>query len=112
MKQNIFKQIVAITFIACSFSLSTQENHDQCLADLLQTKKWFEIEEYYLENKDKITNEFVLLWYKAETGKVFNRHSESIETYKKLIEKNPVGMDIPTLAHLFVQPALTMCGET
>jgi len=86
-------------------------NYSQALADLIPTKKWFEIEDYYQQHKDSVDKEFVELWYIAETGKVFNRPFESINAYEQLIDKNPLNMDMPTLIDLFWQPLLQLCAD-
>lgn len=84
---------------------------NQTLTDLIQTKKWFEIEDYYQQHKDSIDSEFVTLWYLAETRNAFNRPSEAINAYEQLINKNPLNMDTPTLIGLFGQPLLQLCAD-
>jgi len=86
-------------------------NPNQALVDLIPSKKWFEIENYYQQHKDSIDNEFVKLWYLAETGSVFNRPFEAIDAYEQLIDKNLLEMDMPTLTYLFGQPVLQLCAD-
>ena len=88
-----------------------QVNYSQELADLISTKKWFEIEDYYQQHKDSIDKEFVEPWYIAETGNVFNRHIEAIKAYEQLIDNNPLNLDIPTSIGLLWQPALQLCAD-
>jgi hypothetical protein len=86
-------------------------DHNQTLADLIQTKKWFEIEHYYQQHKDSIDNEFIKRWYLAETGSVFNRSFEAISAYEQLIDNNPLNMNVLTLISLFGQPMLQLCAD-
>ena len=86
-------------------------NYNQALIDLISTKKWFEIENYYQQHKDSIDNEFVNLWYLAQTGQVFNRPYEAIDAYEKLIDTNPLNMNTPTLISIFGQPLGQLCAD-
>jgi len=84
---------------------------NKALYDLIQTKKWFEVENYYQQHKDSIDNEFVKLWYLAQTGQGFNCPYEAINAYEQLIDKNPFHMDAPTLKSVFGQPLLELCYD-
>ena len=86
-------------------------NYSQTLVDLVSTKKWFEVEDYYQQHKDSIDNEFVKRWYLAQTGQVFNRPDEAINAYEQLIDNNPLHKDTPTLISLFGQPMLQLCAD-
>jgi len=86
-------------------------NPNQVLVNLIQTKKWFEVENYYQQHKDSINNEFVKLWYLAETGYVFNHPDEAINAYEQLFDKNLLHMNTPTLMSLFGQPMLQLCAD-
>jgi len=92
-------------------TLSQSTNHNQVLADLIVTKKWFDIENYYQENKDSIDDEFVKLWYIAETGNAFNRPIDAINAYEQLLDKNLLNMKYPVLLQLFGQPVLQLCAD-
>lgn len=92
-------------------TLSQSINYNQVLADLIAAKKWFEIENYYQENKDSIDNEFVKLWYIAETGNAFNRPIDAITAYEQLLDKNLLKMNYPLLFQLFGQPVLQLCAD-
>jgi hypothetical protein len=92
-------------------TLSQSTNYNQVLSDLIVTKKWFDVENYYQDNKDRIDNEFVKLWYIAETGSVFNRPIDAINAYEQLLDKNLLNMKYPSLLHLFGQPALQLCAD-
>ena len=104
------KLLFLLLVLSNSPIFAQQVNYSQTLSDLISTKKWFEIEDYYQQHKDSIDKEFVELWYIAETGYVFNRPFESINAYEQLIEKNPRNMDMPTLIGLFWQPLLQLCA--
>lgn len=93
------------------FTLSQNTNYNQVLTDLIVTKKWFDIENYYQENKDSIDNEFVKLWYIAETGNAFNRPIDAINAYEQLLDKNLLKMKYPELLQLFGQPVLQLCAD-
>ena len=82
-------------------------NSSQELVNLIQTKKWFEIENYYQQHKDSIDNEIVKPYYLAMTGEVFNRPYEAINAYEQLIDTNPLKMDASALTATFGQP----CAE-
>lgn len=106
------------TFFVFLFSLlnsmlasSQSTNYNQVLADLIGTKKWFDIENYFQENKDSIDSEFVRLWYVAETGNVFNRPMEAINAYEQLMDKNLLNMKCTELLQLFGQPVLQLCAD-
>jgi len=111
IKMKHLKLLFCLCFL-CNIPILAQSiDHNQALADLIQTKKWFEIENYYQQHKDSIDSEFVKLWYLAETGNVFNRSLEAIDAYEQLIDNNPLNMDIPTLISLFGQPMLQLCAD-
>lgn len=92
-----------------TFSQST--NYNQVLADLIVSKKWFDIDNYYQDNKDSIDDEFVKLWYVAETGNAFNRPLDAINAYEQLLDKNLLNMKYPVLLQLFGQPVLQLCAD-
>jgi len=103
--------IIYFYFLSNMAVLAQSINHNQALTDLFQSKKWFEIENYYQQHKDSINSEFVKLWYLAETRSVFNHPVESIDAYEQLIDKNLLNMDMPTLIGLFGQPSLQLCAD-
>ena len=105
------KLLFLLLVLSSNAIFSQQVNHSQALSDLISTKKWFEMEDYYQQHKDSVDKEFVELWYIAETGNVFNRPLESINAYEELIDKNPLNMDMPTLIGLFWQPLLQLCAD-
>ena len=107
MKQ--FKLFFLLLVLSSNVIFAQQVNYSQALVDLISTKKWFEIENYYRQHKDSIDNEFVKLWYLAQTGQVFNRPYEAINAYEQLIDKNPFHMDAPTLKSAFGQALLELC---
>ena len=92
-------------------TLAQSTNPSQTLLDLIQTKKWFEVENYYQQHKDSIDNEFVKPYYLAMTGEVSNRPYEAISAYEQLIDKNPLKMNTPTLVSLFGQPCGQLCAD-
>ena len=111
MKIKRFSLFFSILILSKVMIFAQPINHSQELADLISTKKWFEIENYYQQYKDSLDSEFVLLWYLAETGNAFNRSDEAIKAYEKLIDNNPLDMDILTLISLFGQPLLQLCAN-
>lgn len=112
MKKSLFFLILIFCFSIVKVHAQNQVEPNQALADLIPTKKWFEIERFYQENKEQITNEFVKLWYTAETGKVFNRHDASIQAYEDLIFINPLKMDNITLISSYAQSIVNVCGSS
>jgi tetratricopeptide (TPR) repeat protein len=110
-KMKHLRLLFLFLFLSSNVIFAQQVNYSQALSDLISTKKWFEIEDYYQQHKDSIDKEFVELWYIAETGNVFNRPLESINAYEQLIDKNPLNMDMPTLIGLFWQPLLQLCAD-
>ena len=92
-------------------ALAQSSNPSQTLVDLIQTKKWFEIEDYYQQHKDSIDNEVVQPYYLAMTGEVFNRPYEAINAYEQLIDRNPNKMDASALTAAFGQPVLQLCAD-
>jgi len=110
-KMKHLKLFFLLLVLSSNAIFAQQVNHSQALADLIPTKRWFEIEDYYQLYKDSIDKEFVELWYIAETGIVFNRPFEAINAYEKLIDKNPLNMDMLTLIGLFWQPLLQLCAD-
>ena len=98
------KLLFLLLVLSSNSIFAQQVNYSQALSDLISTKKWFEIENYYQQHKDSIDSKFVRLWYLAETGNAFNRRYEAIDAYEKLIDTNPLNMDTPTLISLFGQP--------
>ena len=111
MKIKRFSLFFSVLILSKVMIFAQPINHSQELADLISTKKWFEIENYYQQYKDSLDSEFVLLWYLAETGNAFNHSDEAIEAYEKLIDNNPLDMDILTLISLFGQPLLQLCAN-
>lgn len=109
MKYSFFLYLFLLLSNILTFSQST--NYNQVLADLIVTKKWFDIENYYQYNKDSIDNEFVKLWYVAETGNAFNRPLDAINAYEQLLDKNLLNMNYPVLLNLFGQPVLQLCAD-
>ena len=106
------KHLELLFLLFCSNAIFAQQvNYSQALSDLISTKKWFEIEDYYQQHKDSIDKEFVELWYIAETGNAFNRPFESIKAYEQLIDKNTLNLDMLTLIGLFWQPLLQLCAD-
>ena len=105
------KSFLLFLVLTCTTVLAQPVNHSQALADLLPTKQWFEIENYYQQYKDSIDSEFVTLWYIAETGAAFNRPLEAINAYERLIVDNSLNMDAMTLLSLFGQSALQLCAD-
>jgi len=105
---NVFFSLLVLN---CVVVLAQPVNHSQTLVDLISTKKWFEIENYYQQHKDSIDREFVALWYLAETGYVFNRPFEAMDAYEHLIDNNPLNMDAPTLFSYLGQPLLQLCAN-
>lgn len=103
--------LFCFAFLSNFTILAQPTNHNQILTDLIQTKKWFEIENYYQQHKDSIDSEFVTLWYHAETGNIFNRPSESIDAYERLIDNNPLNVDVLALTSLFGQPMIQLCAD-
>ena len=99
--------LLSINILATAQSV----NHNQVLADLIQTKKWFDIERYYQQHKDSINDEFVKLFYKAETSKVFNQTAQSIDAYEQLLDKNLLKMNSPELISRIGQPLLQICAD-
>jgi len=85
-------------------------NHSQVLVDLISTKKWFEIEDYYRQYKDSIDSEFVRLWYFAETENAFNRPFDAIDAYEKMIDIIPHNMENSALAS-FCGHLLQLCAD-
>ena len=104
---SLFLFLLLINVLA----LSQSTNYNQVLSDLIVTRKWFDVENYYQDHKDSIDNEFVKLWYVAETGSVFNRPIDAINAYEQLLERNLLNMKYPVLLHLFGQPALQLCAD-
>ncbi len=105
----------ALFFLLFIFGFSnafsqSQVEPNQILAELIPTKKWFEIEQFYQNNKTQITSDFVKLWYTAETGKIFNQFDASILAYEDLIFKNPQKKDTYTLITSYAQDLLSTCG--
>jgi len=92
-----------------NITVFAQSYDNQSFINLIQTKKWFEIEDYYQHLKDSIDYEQVKPVYLAMTGEVFNRPDEAIDAYEYLIETNPFHKDAPTLINLFGQPVLQLC---
>ena len=107
-----FIALIAFHSLLWGNLIVAQVESNQALGDLIQAGNWFEVEKFYQENREHITNEFVLLWYEAETGKRFNRHKEAIQAYADLLEKNLLSMDLLTLMDFFVQSAVDLCAET
>ena len=105
------KLLFLLLFLSSNVILAQQVNYSQSLIDLISTKEWFEVENYYQQHKDSIDNELVKLWYLAQTGQVFNRPYEAINAYEELIDKNPLHMGTPTLISTFVQPMLNICSD-
>ena len=105
------KLLFLLLVLSSNAIFAQQVNYSQALSDLISTKKWFEIENYYQQHKDSIDSDFVRLWYVAETGNAFNRCYEAIDAYEKLIDTNPLNMDITTLISLFGQPLLQLCAD-
>ena len=91
--------------------MAQSTDYNQVLADLIVSKKWFDIENYYQENKDSIEDEFLKLWYIAETGNAFNRPIDAINAYEQLLDKNLLNMKYPVLLQLFGQPVLQLCAD-
>ena len=102
---NVFFSLLVLN---CVVVLAQPVNYSQTLADLISTKKWFEIENYYQQHKDSIDKEFVALWYLAETGYALNRRFEAIDAYEQLIDNNPLNMDALTLFSYLGQPLLQL----
>ena len=94
-----------------NITVFAQSYDNQSFINLIQTKKWFEIEDYYRHLKDSIDNELVKPYYLAVTGIVFNRPGEAINAYEQLIDRNPNKMDASTLTAVFGQPALQLCAD-
>lgn len=109
MKFSFFLSLFLLLNNILTYSQST--NYNQVLADLIVTKKWFDIENYYQENKDSIDDEFVKLWYVAETGNAFNRPLEALNAYEQLLDKNLLNMNYLVLLNLFGQPVLQLCAD-
>jgi len=105
--------ILSFLFLVLSkvIVLAQPINHNQELSDLISTKKWFEIDNYYQMYKDSIDSEFVMQCYRAETGFVFNHPFEAIDAYENLIDNNPLDMDLLTLISLFGNPILQLCAN-
>lgn len=109
MRFSFFLSLFLLLNNILTFSQST--NYNQVLADLIVTKKWFDIDNYYQDNKDSIDDEFVKLWYVAETGNAFNRPLDAIYAYDQLLDKNLLNMNYPVLLKLFGQPVLQLCAD-
>ena len=105
------KSFLLFLVLTCTTVLAQPVNHSQALGDLIPTKQWFEIEDYYQQHKDSIYSEFVKLWYIAETGAAFNRPLEAINAYERLIDNNLLNMDAMVLLSLFGQSALQLCAD-
>jgi len=105
------KLLFLLLVLSSNVIFAQQVNYSQALVDLISTKKWFEIENYYQQYKDSIDTEFVKLWYLAQTGQVFNRPDEAINAYEQLIDNNPLRKDTPTLMSLFGQPMLQLYAD-
>jgi len=105
-------KLLLLLSVLCSNAIFAQQvNYSEELLDLISSEKWFEIEDYYQQNKDNIDKEFVEPWYITQTGFVFNRPFEAINAYEQLIDKNPHNMDMPTLIAAFWQPLLQLCAD-
>ncbi|MGC3977441.1 MAG: retropepsin-like aspartic protease [Paludibacteraceae bacterium] len=102
-------KVVIYLFFLLLFNSVYSVNYDQELANLLAAKKWFDVEKYYQAHRDSIHNDFVLLWYKAETGRVFNKPQQAIEAYEKIIDINPKSsFNSANLISFFGQPLLNL----
>jgi len=108
-KMKHLKLFFLLLVLSNNVIFAQQVNYSKALFDLISTKNWFEIENYYRQYKDSIDNEFVKLWYLAQAGQVFNRPYEAINAYEQLIDKNPFQMDAPTLKSAFGQALLELC---
>lgn len=100
--------------VGLSISLLTAAqsiNYNQEVADLIATKKWFEVERYYQQHKDSINHEFVKLLYLAETGSVFNNSAQSIDAYEQMLENNPLQWDSITLVSFVGQSLVNACAS-
>jgi hypothetical protein len=64
VKMKYLKLFFCFYFFSNITILAQPIDHNQRLANLIQTKKWFEIENYYQQHKDSIDSEFVKLWYR------------------------------------------------
>lgn len=100
-----------LLILSNTMALTQPVSHSQVLVDLILTKKWFDIENYYQQHKDSIDSEFVVLWYLAETGNAFNRPFEAIEAYEQLIDNNPLNMDALPLIAYFGYPVIQLCVD-
>ncbi len=104
--------LTLLLVISISVLTSAQQvNYNQELFDLISTKKWFEIDQYYHQHKDSINNEFVKLLYVAETSKAFNQPLQSIDAYEQLLEKNLRNEDTPTLISGIGNYLLHICAR-
>jgi len=63
-------------------------NHNQVLNDLIFSKKWFEVENYYQQHKDSI-DDITTRWYLARIRSVFNHPVEALGAYEQIIDKTP-----------------------
>lgn len=103
-------KLTGTLFLLFLYNATYSVNFDQKLAELLTSKDWFGIEQYYQDHKDSISAN-MRLWYMAETSKVFNRPKVSISAYTELITENPFGWDTLSLIGYFGVPLLQLCGD-
>ena len=88
-------------------------HHDQVLIDLIATQKWIDIEHYYQQNKDHISN-WATLMYTAATGNAFNRPLEAFEALGQLtdmIETGQLKVSKQIFLRIMIEPALNLCSD-
>jgi len=90
-----------------------KQTHEQVFINLMNTKKWFEIEDYYRQHKDSLsviaTNMFI-----AITGNAFNRPIEALDAYDQLInmiDSNQITINEVAFIIFITNPAVQLCFD-
>lgn len=107
---RILISILLLTLISVH-SFSQEVDYGDKLTNLLSAKKWFEAETFYNKNKNKITDELTLLYYRGLISEIFNQPDSAILYNQKILDKFKDSLDTRTYVEAILIPFEQYCVD-